>query len=93
MRRIYLYVHGMRQESLKKHLTHNKCQRQTVVISNIVDVHWQKAGVSSHIEENVFETKLLNTEELRNATYNVFRIVSSWAQIRTWNLTYMKHQC
>lgn len=47
---------------------HNKYHRKTVVISNIVDIHWQKSGVSSHIERNAFETKLLNSEKLRIAT-------------------------
>jgi len=58
----------MRLESLKNLEMHNKYHRKTVVISNIVDIHWQKSGVSSHIERNAFETKLLNSEKLRIAT-------------------------
>jgi hypothetical protein len=31
-----------------------------VVTSSIVDVHWQKLGVTSHFQRNVFETQPVN---------------------------------
>ena len=33
--------------------------RLVVVISDTVDVHWQRPGVNRHIQRNVFYTKLL----------------------------------
>jgi len=40
-------------------------------------MHWQKAGVYSHIERNIFETGILNTEELRTTMYNVSGLLDS----------------
>ena len=32
----------------------------STVVSNIVDVHWQKRGVTRHIRRNVFEIQQIN---------------------------------